>query len=272
MSYGAAMRWWAEREPEREAIVHADERAVLPAVSRGELEQRANRLARDYQQRGVMEGDLVTVALPNSIEFFAACLALWKLGATPQPVSSRLPRVERQAIIDLVDPPLVIGAPPGECGARSALPVGHEPAPGLSGDPLPECAPHYARAMTSGGERGERHEAGRYHAGARPSLPRWALHDLVELAALGRARDPDDPFRRRAGSCADRAVPRRLGALRADDDAAHLATARSGAGALRPVVPRPRHVHRSTEPGCGSATTCRPSTASCAPEHRARPG
>jgi bile acid-coenzyme A ligase len=154
MSYAAAMRWLAEREPEREAIVHADERAPTPALSRGELERRANRLARDYQQRGVKEGDLVTVALPNGIEFFAACLALWKLGATPQPVSSRLPVAERRAIIDLVDPPLVIGVAPEECGARPALPPGHEPAPRVPDDPLPECAPRYARAMTSGGSTG----------------------------------------------------------------------------------------------------------------------
>jgi bile acid-coenzyme A ligase len=141
MSYGAAMRWLAERDPEREAIVHADERARLPRITRGELESLANRLGRDYQRRGVKEGDLVTIALPNGIEFFAACLALWKLGATPQPVSSHLPAAERQAIIDLVDPPLVIGAPPEECGGRPALPPGYEPAAGLGGDPLPGCAP-----------------------------------------------------------------------------------------------------------------------------------
>jgi bile acid-coenzyme A ligase len=154
MSYGAAMRWLAERDPEREAIVHADERARLPRITRGELESLANRLGRDYQRRGVKEGDLVTIALPNGIEFFAACLALWKLGATPQPVSSHLPAAERQAIIDLVDPPLVIGAPPEECGGRPALPPGYEPAAGLGGDPLPGCAPRYARAMTSGGSTG----------------------------------------------------------------------------------------------------------------------
>jgi bile acid-coenzyme A ligase len=145
MSYGAAMRWLAERDPESEAIVHADEHARIPRITRGELDRLANRLGRDYQQRGVKEGDLVTIALPNGIEFFAACLALWRLGATPQPVSSHLPVAERQAIIDLVDPPLVIGAPPEECGGRPALPPGHEPAATLSGDPLPECAPRYAR-------------------------------------------------------------------------------------------------------------------------------
>jgi bile acid-coenzyme A ligase len=154
LSYAAAMRWHAEREPEREAIVHADPAAPRARITRGELERRSNRLARDYAARGVGPGHLVTLALPNSIEFFEACLALWKLGATPQPVSSRLPRLERSAIIELVDPPLVVGAPPDECGGRPVLAPGHEPDPALSDAPLPDAKPGPARAMTSGGSTG----------------------------------------------------------------------------------------------------------------------
>ena len=45
--------------------------------------------ARAYAERGVKEGDLVTIALPNGAEHFAATLACWRLGATPQPVSAR---------------------------------------------------------------------------------------------------------------------------------------------------------------------------------------
>src|SRR5512134_4013701 len=95
-SYGRAMAWHAERDADGVAIVHDGRR-----VTRAELERRSNRLARAYHDRGVRAGDLVTIALPNCSEFLEACLASWKLGATPQPISSLLPEFERHAIVAL---------------------------------------------------------------------------------------------------------------------------------------------------------------------------
>ncbi len=149
MSYGRAMSWLADREPERIAIVHGERE-----ITRGELDAQACRLARDFARRGVGEGDLVTIALPNSIEFLRACLAIWKLGATPQPVSSRLPERERRAIVALAEPALIIGAPLGEYGPCETLPPGFEPDGNLSDRPLPECVPRHARALSSGGSTG----------------------------------------------------------------------------------------------------------------------
>ena len=99
LSYGRAMAWLAERDANGVAIVHEQRR-----VTRAELERRSNRLARAYTELGVRAGDLVTLALPNGVEFFEACLATWKLGATPQPISSRLPELERRAIVELAQP------------------------------------------------------------------------------------------------------------------------------------------------------------------------
>src|SRR5215475_13890383 len=148
-SYGRAMAWHAERDPERIAIVHEGER-----IPRGELERRSNRLARDYAARGVRAGDLVTLGLPNGIEFFAACLATWKLGATPQPISSRLPALERRAILELARPALALGVDPDDCPGRPALPKGHAPDASLADDPLPDVVPQHVRCMTSGGSTG----------------------------------------------------------------------------------------------------------------------
>ena len=95
----------------------ADEDPNRPSVtcdgstaSRLDLERRANRLARAYAELGVKAGDFVTIGLPNSIEFYEATVATWKLGAVPQPVSARLPARERQAIVDLAGPAIVVGA------------------------------------------------------------------------------------------------------------------------------------------------------------------
>ncbi|WP_290491193.1 AMP-binding protein, partial [Hyphomonas sp. UBA4508] len=65
------------------------------AITWGEFEERTNRLARAYSELGVQPDDFVTIALPNGIEFFEACFAVWKLGATPQPISAKLPKSER---------------------------------------------------------------------------------------------------------------------------------------------------------------------------------
>jgi len=149
MSYGCAMARHAERDPDGEAVVFASER-----ITRAELERRSNRLARAYAKRGVGADDLVTIALPNCIEFYEATLAIWKLGATPQPISARLPERERHAIVELAQPALLVGASAGSYGAVETLPPEFVPEAGESSEPLPDVTPRNARAMTSGGSTG----------------------------------------------------------------------------------------------------------------------
>src|SRR6266511_5790780 len=104
VSISEALRLLADQAPHRPAITHEGR-----TTTRGELERRTNRLARAYAERGVGHDDFVTIALPNGIEFYEAALATWKLGATPQPISSRLPRIERDAIVERGRPALVVG-------------------------------------------------------------------------------------------------------------------------------------------------------------------
>lgn len=149
LSHGRAMTWLAAQDPDAVAILHE-----AAAATRGDLERRANALARAYRELGVGEGDLVTIALPNAVEFFETCLATWKLGATPQPVSTRLPEVERRAIIELADPTLVVGVDAGSHGERPCVPPGFAPDASLSDAPLEDVVPRCVRAMTSGGSTG----------------------------------------------------------------------------------------------------------------------
>jgi bile acid-coenzyme A ligase len=149
LSYGAAAAWHAARHPDRPAVVHDGE-----ALSFAALDRRANRLARAYAAQGVGPDALVTVALPNSVEFFVACLAIWRLGATPQPVSARLPEPERRALVELAKPALVVGAPAGERYAFPSVPAGFAPDPALPDAPLPDLVARHVRAMSSGGSTG----------------------------------------------------------------------------------------------------------------------
>ena len=149
MSYGRAMDWLAERDPDADAILFGAQ-----VRTRGELERRSNRLARDYAERGVGRGDLVTVALANGIEYFEACLATWKLGATPNPISYRLPERERKAIVELAQPALVVGVEAGDYRDVSSVPAGYEPDAALCDEALPDVVSENVRAMTSGGSTG----------------------------------------------------------------------------------------------------------------------
>jgi bile acid-coenzyme A ligase len=116
------------------------------------------------QDHGVGPGDMVTIAVPNSIEWFVAYLAAWRLGAIPQPVSWRLPARELQAIVELANPSAVIGiddsgtdAVPGLAG-RCIVPRGFA-APQASPDRVPalrdeaRVSPAW-KAPTSGGSTG----------------------------------------------------------------------------------------------------------------------
>ena len=149
LSYGRAIAWLAEREPDRIAI-----RCEAETRTRSELDRRGNRLARAYAELGVTEGSLVTIGLPNGPEFFEACLAIWRLGATPNPVSHRLPVAERTAIIETADPSLVVGVPADEAGGRPSVPPGFEPDAAHGDEPLPDVVSECVRAMTSGGSTG----------------------------------------------------------------------------------------------------------------------
>jgi bile acid-coenzyme A ligase len=136
-------------DPARSAITCGSQ-----TISRRELEARTNRLARVFGERGVTRDSFVTIGLPNGIGFYEATVAVWKLGATPQPISSRLPAAERSAIIELANPSLVVGVDPQEVPGRATLPAGFEAPASTSADPLPPAVATSFKAPTSGGSTG----------------------------------------------------------------------------------------------------------------------
>lgn len=122
------------------------------AITYEAFDARTNRRARLLAHRGVGEGDFVTVALPNGIEFYETTFALWKLGAIPNIVASKLAPAEMEAIIDIVRPKLLVGAAP--TSSRSALPADQQGLEQFSSDPLAEIVSPHWKAMTSGGSTG----------------------------------------------------------------------------------------------------------------------
>jgi bile acid-coenzyme A ligase len=150
VSYGRRVTDLAAAQPD--AIAFVCEEQVL---TRGALERDANRRAREFARRGVTAGDLVTLLLPNGFEWLSSCLAAWKLGAVPNPLSDRLPARERDAILAHANPSLVVGLDVGEAAKRACVPAGFTPDPALSADPLPDVTPPHERALASGGSTGQ---------------------------------------------------------------------------------------------------------------------
>ncbi|MDQ3384983.1 MAG: AMP-binding protein [Actinomycetota bacterium] len=149
VSFARRLTDLAHEAPDRPAITCGDVR-----LTRAQLDAAANRLARDLASGGAGAGDMITVALPNSVDWFVAFAAAWKIGATPQPVSSRLPRPELEAIVALAEPAAVIGVDQGSFGDVRCLPLGYRSPEELDDSPLPDASSPAWKAPTSGGSTG----------------------------------------------------------------------------------------------------------------------
>ena len=148
LSIGTALKEVAARKGDQWAI-----RCLDQVLSWRQLHQRTNRIARALLARGVKHGDFLTIALPNGIGFVEVCYAAWKVGAVPQPVSSRLPLIEMKAIVDLADPPIVVNDTPLDIG-RCVVSVAELLAQSDDVSDLPDMIAPSWKAMTSGGSTG----------------------------------------------------------------------------------------------------------------------
>jgi bile acid-coenzyme A ligase len=150
VSYPRRLAGLAAADPSRPAVT--DEHRT---VTRAELEHLASDTAEAFAKRGVSQGDIVVLALPNSVEFLAATIAAWKVGATPTPVSSRLPKRELDGIIELARPGLIVGVDPADHPGSTCLPAGWTPPPAAE-DPEArlDTVSDPGKGMTSGGSTG----------------------------------------------------------------------------------------------------------------------
>lgn len=149
ISLSRILQYWSDRQPDRVAITHDDD-----ALTWRQLDQASNAMARAYASLGVEQDNLVTIALPNSLAFFVSVFAVWKLGATPQPVSAKMPVAEIRAIIGLAESALVVGVHEADYPGFKSVPMDYVPAPGTDDSPLTEKSARYFKAMTSGGSTG----------------------------------------------------------------------------------------------------------------------
>ena len=97
--------------PDALALIHGDQRWTF-----AHLDSRSSDWSRWLVAHGVLPDDLVAFSRPNGPEFLALAFGIYKAGATPAPISGKLPDFERDAILTVMQPRLFVAAEtlPGE--------------------------------------------------------------------------------------------------------------------------------------------------------------
>ncbi len=115
------------------------------------LERRANQIAHRLARAGVGEGDLIALGLPSDHEHVVTVFAAWKLGAVVLPLRPELPGWERDRLLALATPRLLVGdwpdAPAGTVTSEDVRATTDEDDTPPPGDPVP---PHARLIATSG--------------------------------------------------------------------------------------------------------------------------
>jgi len=148
ISLGARLRQHAVSQPDKPAVSDKDR-----TLTWAQFDARTDQVARGLIKAGVKHGDLVTIGLTNSVDFLEAAWGLWKIGATPQPISHRLPQAEADAVMALAETPILIAGqslqsqkPRHDIASLIALDPG--------GPPPPDATAPIWKAPTSGGSTG----------------------------------------------------------------------------------------------------------------------
>ena len=108
ISYGRRLTQLAEQHPDATAVVFAAEDGTETPITWAELEARANQMADLLTERGLHEHDVIVVALRNSPEHLFTTFASWKLGASVLPLRWDLPVWERDRVLAVAEPVVVV--------------------------------------------------------------------------------------------------------------------------------------------------------------------
>ena len=119
-----------------------------------ELDERSNRVARLLESRGAREGSTVATALPNSVGHVVAMYGAWKAGACVLPLRWDLPEWERQRVLEVARPDLVVGDWDLDGTDGAVVRSSELDASGFSAEAVPDRIPFPARAIATSGSTG----------------------------------------------------------------------------------------------------------------------
>jgi bile acid-coenzyme A ligase len=152
-SFGRRVAQLAGEHPAKPAIIYLPQQGADRTLTWRELDRATNQIARLLAERGVDEGATVVAGVWNCPEHYQFTIAAWKLGALVLPLRAVLPARERDEILALARPAVVLADWEGldwpllrvsELAGAARFPD----------DPLPFDAPHPGKAIASGGSTG----------------------------------------------------------------------------------------------------------------------
>jgi bile acid-coenzyme A ligase len=153
VSHGRRIALLAAEHPDKIAIIHNPIEGPERTVSYAELDQRANQVAHRLAAAGVNSDSMVVIGLPNIVEHFFAAYGAWRLGALVLPVKATLPERERDQILELANPAIVVtdweGLPYKTLSLSELRATETDDA-----SPLPDIIPHPGKSVGSGGSTG----------------------------------------------------------------------------------------------------------------------
>ena len=152
-TFGSRVRELTLFHPDTPAIVFAPQHEGIMTVTWREFDERSNQIARLLAQRGVGPESTVVVGLWNCPEHILVTAAAWKLGALVLPLRALLPDRERDEILDLAQPAVVVAEWEG-MRFPALRPDEFAQADAFDATPLPEDPPHPGKAIASGGSTG----------------------------------------------------------------------------------------------------------------------
>ena len=108
ISRGRRISMLAELHPDKPALIYVTLDRVEQVVTWQDLDRSSNQFARLFQQYGVKEDSTVLIGLSNSPEHYLVAIAAWKLGAMVIPFRWDMPKGEREELLALAQPNLVV--------------------------------------------------------------------------------------------------------------------------------------------------------------------
>lgn len=152
VSLGARISQLAEQQPERVGLVYFPADGPHRDLTYRQLDEQSNQVARLLTDLGVQAGDRVGVGLRNSPEHVVAALGAWKLGAGIVTMRWDVPAWERDRLVEVTTPVVVLSDRDDPSGAVPLVDIAR--AAGCSALPVEAITPEQPMAIPTGGSTG----------------------------------------------------------------------------------------------------------------------
>ncbi|MBO0865237.1 MAG: AMP-binding protein, partial [Mycobacterium sp.] len=144
--FGTRLQELAREWGDEFAVVSVAPDGSARSLTFAELEARSNQWGRALAAAGADTGSLVALAIPNSEHLVLAAMGCWMIGAVPVPMRWDLPDWERNRLLEVIDPVVILDEEHRSELAASAA--------GQSESPLPVAVSPMVNGICSSGSTG----------------------------------------------------------------------------------------------------------------------